>query len=94
LIFYFYLRYGSKLRSEIQYALMNFLILDLRERELILFRTNFERSDREREIGIYSLESATVKCSIDESCGTLNLQNYKPTMSLGITHASNSSGVT
>jgi hypothetical protein len=32
--------------------------LDLRERELILFRTNFERSDREREIGIYSLDSA------------------------------------
>ena len=35
--------------------------LDLRERELILFRTNFERSDREREIGIYSLESTEVK---------------------------------
>jgi hypothetical protein len=40
---------------------MNFLILDLRKRELILFRTNFERSDREREIGIYSLESTAEK---------------------------------
>jgi len=52
---YDFIRYGSKLRSEIQYSLMNFLILNLRKRELILFRTNFERSDREREIGIYSL---------------------------------------
>jgi hypothetical protein len=51
-------------RSEIQYSLMNFLILDLRKRELILFRTNFERSDREREIGIYSLESTAVKNNI------------------------------
>jgi len=33
----------------------------VRKRELILFRTNFERSDREREIGIYSLESAAMK---------------------------------
>ena len=38
--------------------------LDLCERELILFRTNFERSDREREIGIYSLESTAMKYNI------------------------------
>ena len=46
---------------------MNFLILDLRKRELILFRTNFERSDREREIGIYSLESTNIKRVLEHS---------------------------
>lgn len=41
--------------------------LELRKRELILFRTNFERSDREREIGIYSLESTNIKSALENS---------------------------
>ena len=64
-------------RSEIQYSLMNFLIRSVRKRELILFRTNFERSDREREIGIYSLESTNIKSALEYSFAVqIGLQHF------------------
>jgi len=57
----------------------------VRKRELILFRTNFERSDREREIGIYSLESTNIKRVLEYSFTVqISLQHFHLQNAIGM----------